>query len=146
MVVNNKILFYLLSSITNFVLLFIVIVISGLLIEEYIVSGIFLTRKIGGADFLYLRKVYLFSAFIYPLLIYLVKDYKYHGFLIFFISVLLLIIRQAFYYSTLPNDYYSIYRSFKETFILIFMASISVHFSQKIIGKKLLSERYSERN
>lgn len=144
MTFNNNLLFYIMSSITNFGLISLSVIFSGLITEEYIISGIFLTQKIGGADFIFLKKIYLFLAFLFPYLIYVVKNYKYHGLLIFLISVLLIILRQSFYYFKLPNDYYFLFRAFKETFVLMLITSIAMHFLQKLIGEKLLPIKYNK--
>ncbi|WP_417786470.1 hypothetical protein [Tenacibaculum sp.] len=139
---SNKGKFYTLSSIINFLLIFFAVVVSGLITEEYLVSGMFVTQKNGGADFLFLRRVYMFSAFLFPFFIYVIKNYKHHGLVIFIISLIVVFSRQLFYYYQLPNEYYSISRSFKETILLIFFTSVIVHFSQMIIGKKLLPTLY----
>ncbi|AZJ31810.1 hypothetical protein SAMN05444344_1638 [Tenacibaculum mesophilum] len=139
---SNKIKFYILSSIINFLLIFFAVIVSGLITEEYLVSGMFVTQKNGGADFLFLRRIYMFSAFLFPFLIYIIKNYKYHGLVIFIISLIVVFSRQLVYYYQLPNEYYSIPRSFKETILLILSTSVIVHFSQMIIGKKLLPTLY----
>lgn len=139
---SNKGKFYILSSIINFLLIFFAVIVSGLITEEYLVSGMFVTQKNGGADFLFLRRIYMFSAFLFPFLIYVIKNYKYHGLVIFIISLIVVFSRQLFYYYQLPNEYYSILRSFKETILLILSTSVIVHFSQMIIGKKLLPTLY----
>ncbi|WP_394421239.1 hypothetical protein [Tenacibaculum mesophilum] len=139
---SNKRKFYILSSIINFLLIFFAVIVSGLITEEYLVSGMFVTQKNGGADFLFLRRIYMFSAFLFPFLIYVIKNYKYHGLVIFIISLIVIFSRQLVYYYQLPNEYYSIPRSFKETILLILSTSVIVHFSQMIIGKKLLPTLY----
>ncbi|MDX8553106.1 hypothetical protein MK851_05630 [Tenacibaculum sp. 1B UA] len=139
---SNKGKFYILSSVINFLLIFFAVIVSGLITEEYLVSGMFVTQKNGGADFLFLRRIYMFSAFLFPFLIYVIKNYKYHGLVIFIISLIVVFSRQLFYYYQLPNEYYSIPRGFKETILLILSTSVIVHFSQMIIGKKLLPILY----
>lgn len=136
--------FYFYCIITNIILILVLTILSGLLLEEYIQPGSFLTQKIGGDDFIFLRNFYFLTAsFFFPLAITIIKNFKVHILMFFLISVLAIIFYQIYIY--LINSHYENHfplRAFRETILYMILVSTTIHFSQMIIGKKLLPTKY----
>lgn len=143
MIVKN-LKFLIVAMTTNFILIFMLSILSSLLLEEYIQPGTFLTQKIGGRDFLFLSDFYLkIFWYIAPCCIFIFKDYRKHYIIFIVLGIAITFLFQIYLYlSSKTYDALEIVRAFRESTLYIILVSLVTHFSQMRIGKRLLPTLY----
>ena len=93
--------FFIFSALANLLLIGIATLISGYMLECYIQPGSFLTQKIGGRDFLFLKDFYtLFFWYLAPLSILVTRRYKKHLIYFFVVGLLTAVVFQFYLFTT----------------------------------------------
>lgn len=149
----NKKKFHLLSFIINIPLIFLSAYICSIVLTELNNDDLYFVKK--GAYFNKLvTLLFFFFSWLSTFTIYLYKNYKKHFIIFVFINTILSFSNPLIYNISeflkseerefFSNLYSSMTTCFKETILLIIFTSLFIHFSQMIIGKKLLPKLYKQ--
>lgn len=152
----KKLKFHLISSLTNFILVFLLYKLHSYIIDKFI-DKLFFIRIEENFSFIYLTSLLVIS-FISTFLIYIVNDYRKHFYILLLLMLLItfslilydLIIKydemieyyQSFFDYLRKRTFYILIK--EETLIASILISGTIYYSQMKLGKKLLPNLYTD--
>lgn len=137
---NNVIKFHVLSCIFNLLIIILVGEIN-LFIVDLFDPMIFIKRG-GSFDFIWV--VYIFGLFwAFTFIIYVLKKPSLHLYLFFIIGFIVMLLKVLINVYHTGSDFFLFFiNGLSETMVLIILSSIGIHFSQLLIGKKIIPLLY----